>query len=103
VKTLRPLRADCPPPTACKGCVHERLTPFARSVRSSGASFLLGFSFPDFIDSIWPVLSVSDLQTSSDDNAVLYTGTVYFPSGFGFERRPSAAYGSSGVSSISMT
>ena len=50
--------------------------------------FLLGFSFPDYIDKYLSVLSVSDFQTSSDDMAVLYTGTVYFPSGFGSNAGP---------------
>jgi hypothetical protein len=45
--------------------------------------FFLGFNFPDYIDKYLSLLAVSDLQTSSDDNAVLYTGTVYFPSADG--------------------
>ena len=45
--------------------------------------FLLGFSFPDYIDKYLALLSVSDLQTSSDDDAVLYTGTVYYPASGG--------------------
>ncbi len=43
--------------------------------------FLLGFSFPEYIDKYLSLLSVADYQTTSDDNAVLYTGTVYFPVG----------------------
>jgi hypothetical protein len=42
--------------------------------------FLLGFNFPAHIDQYLSLLSVSDFQSTSDDNAILYTGTVYFPS-----------------------
>ncbi len=42
--------------------------------------FLLGFNFPAYIDKYLSLLSVSDFQSTSDDNAILYTGTVYFPS-----------------------
>jgi hypothetical protein len=45
--------------------------------------FLLGFSFPDYIDKYLSLLSVADFQTTSDDIAVLYTGTVYFPGSTG--------------------
>lgn len=43
--------------------------------------FLLGFSFPDYIDQYLSLLSVTGLETTSDDNATLYRGTVEFPVG----------------------
>ena len=42
--------------------------------------FLLGFSFPEHIDKYLSLLSVAEFQSTSDENAILYTGTVYFPS-----------------------
>lgn len=45
--------------------------------------FLAGFQFPDYIDKYLSLLAVADLQTTSDPNAILYTGTVYFPTGPG--------------------
>ena len=42
--------------------------------------FLAGFQFPDYIDKYLSLLAVADLAMASDDNSVLYTGTVFFPS-----------------------
>jgi large repetitive protein len=45
--------------------------------------FLAGFQFPDFIDKYLSTLAVADLQTTSDVNSILYTGTVFFPDSLG--------------------
>lgn len=42
--------------------------------------FLAGFQFPDYIDKYLSTLAVAELQTTSDANSILYTGTVFFPS-----------------------
>jgi hypothetical protein len=41
--------------------------------------FLAGFQFPDYIDEYLSLLAVADLQMASDDDAILYAGTVFFP------------------------
>ena len=45
--------------------------------------FLAGFSFPSYIDQYLSLLAASGLTMTSDDTGVLYTGTVYFPTGSG--------------------
>jgi len=42
--------------------------------------FLAGFQFPDYIDKYLSILAVAALQSTSDANSTLYTGTVFFPS-----------------------
>jgi hypothetical protein len=42
--------------------------------------FLAGFQFPDYVDKYLSVLAVAELQSTSDANSILYTGTVFFPS-----------------------
>ena len=42
--------------------------------------FLAGFQFPDYIDKYLSLLAVADFRTTSDNDNILYTGTVYFPS-----------------------
>jgi hypothetical protein len=42
--------------------------------------FLVGFEIPAHIDQYLSLLAVTDLQSSTDNNNVLYTGTVRFPS-----------------------
>ena len=42
--------------------------------------FLLGFTFPKHVDEYLSLLSVSEFQSTSDEDSILYTGTVYFPS-----------------------
>ena len=45
--------------------------------------FLAGIQFPDFIDKYLSTLAVAELQTTSDANSILYTGTVFFPDSLG--------------------
>src|SRR5947209_6660169 len=52
----------------------------ARALRSSRTAIPRGVLFPDFIDKYLSLLAVADFQSTSDPNAVLYTGTVFFPS-----------------------
>ncbi|MBC8740935.1 hypothetical protein F6X40_30435 [Paraburkholderia sp. UCT31] len=61
----------------------------ATSVRNLGIydllapDFLAGPTFPDHIDKYLSILAVSSLPRASDDDGVLYTGTIYFLTGLG--------------------
>jgi hypothetical protein len=59
--------------------------------------FLLGFTFPAHIDKYLSLLAVADFQTTSDENAVLYTGTVYFPAPPGQQPTPPSHVDPSGA------